>query len=105
MKQIIAVFCLVLTSLTTQAAKRTESEAYAQVRARVVSIIAEATGREESSIKEDQAFVQDLNMDHAAHEVVRDALSIEIGRSISDESAERITTVQKAINYVFVRQQ
>lgn len=101
----IAVFCLVLTSLTTQAAKRTESETYTQVRTRVMSIIAEAAGLDESSIKEDQAFVQDLNMDHEAHEAVRDALSIEIGRNISDESAERITTVQKAINYVFVRQQ
>lgn len=105
MKQMIAVFCLVLTSLTTQAAKRSESETYSQVKARVMTIIADATGFEESSISEDHAFVQDLEMDHTAHVAVRDALSIELGREISDESAEKITTVQKAINFVFVRQQ
>ena len=106
MKNIVATICLLLTSLTAMSAKRTESQAYNDVRSRVIEIIAEQSGQPVDEITEDKNFVRDLKMDQKAHEAVRDALSQELGgRAISDEDAEKITTVQKAINFVFIRLQ
>ncbi len=105
MKQIVAIICLMLISLTATAAKRTESQVYNDVKVRVVQIIADQTGLPDSEILENKSFVQDLKMDHQAHEAVREALSQEVGQPISIESAEKITTVQRAINFVFIRQQ
>jgi acyl carrier protein len=105
MKQIVALICLLLTSLTVHAVKRTEAQAYNDVRARVIEIISEKTGIPSSEITEDKNFVRDLKMDQIALEAVRDSLSLELGTPIADQSAEKITTVQRAINYVFIRQQ
>ena len=105
MKQMVAVIWLMFITLTANAAKRTESQAYNEVKTRVVSIISQETGLPEDEISENQSFVRDLKMDYQAHVAVRDALSQELGYRISDETAEKITTVQRAINFVFIRQQ
>ena len=105
MKQIVALFCLVLTTLTAQAAKRTESQTYNDVKERVITIISEQTGLPASEISEDKNFVKDLKMDQTALEAVRDSLALELNTEIPDQTAEKITTVQRAINFVFIRQQ
>lgn len=109
MKQTAAVIChfvtILLIASTASAAKSRESQLYSDVKLRVVTIISQKTGLPESKISEDMSFVRDLKMDQRTHEAVREALSQEVGFKISDESAEKITTVQRAINYVFIRQQ
>lgn len=105
MKQIVAVICLLLTSLTAGAAKRSESQTYNDVKQRVITIISEQTGLPTSDISEDQNLVRDLKLDQAALEAIRDSLALELNTTIPDQSAEKITTVQRAINYVFIRQQ
>lgn len=104
MKQIIAIICLMVTTLTAQAAKRIDQLTYSDVTARVFSIISETTGVPESELTEDMSFVRDLKMNHEAHEAVREALSAEVGFQIPIETAEKITTPGKARNFVFVRQ-
>lgn len=105
MKQIVAVICLMLTTLTAGAVGHSEYQTYNAIKTRVINILSERTGIPESQISEDQSFVRDLKMDQVTHEAVRDALSQELGYRIPDEAAEKITTVQRAINYIFIRQQ
>jgi acyl carrier protein len=86
-------------------AKRTEVENYNTTRERVFEIIANDAGVSFDRIAEDKAFVHDFKMDQAAHERVRADLESEVGCEITIDDAEKITTVQKAINYVFIHQQ
>ena len=72
---------------------------------RVRKIIAEQLGVEESDITPDTSFVDDLNADSL--DLVELIMSLEEefskeGKSIeiSDEDAEKIATVQDAVNYI-----
>lgn len=105
MKQMFAIICLMLTTLTADAAKRTDSQIYQDTKTRVISIIAEQIGLPVNEVTENKSFQKDLKMSPKEIESVRDALSQEIGQEISDESAAKITTVQRAINFVFIRLQ
>jgi acyl carrier protein len=73
---------------------------------RVRKIIAEQLGVEESEITPQTSFVEDLNADSLdLVELImslEEEFSAEGGQSIeiSDEDAEKITTVQDAVNYI-----
>jgi len=68
--------------------------------ARVKKVIAEKLGVEESTIKNEASFVDDLGADSLDTVELVMALEEEFNCQIPDEDAEKITTVQQAIDYV-----
>lgn len=70
------------------------------VEARVKKVIADKLGVEESTIKNEASFVEDLGADSLDTVELVMALEEEFGCQIPDEEAEKITTVQQAIDYV-----
>ncbi len=64
-------------------------------------IIAEQLGVEESEVKEDASFTEDLNADSL--DLVEMIMSLEeqFKLQISDEDAEKITTVGEAVDYIY----
>jgi acyl carrier protein len=68
--------------------------------ARVKKIVAEQLGVEEANVKNESSFVDDLGADSLDNVELVMALEEEFECEIPDEEAERITTVQQAIDYV-----
>ncbi len=71
---------------------------------RVRKIIAEQLGVNEAEIKNESSFVDDLGADSLDTVELVMALEEEFETEIPDEEAEKITTVQKAIDFVQARQ-
>lgn len=67
---------------------------------RVKKIVAEQLGVNEADIKNDSNFVDDLGADSLDTVELVMALEEEFECEIPDEDAEKITTVQQAIDYV-----
>lgn len=67
---------------------------------RVKKIVAEQLGVNEADIKNESSFVDDLGADSLDTVELVMALEEEFGVEIPDEEAEKITTVQLALNYV-----
>ena len=67
---------------------------------RVKKIVAEQLGVNESEIKTESSFVDDLGADSLDTVERGMALEEEFECEIPDEEAEKITTVQQAIDYV-----
>lgn len=67
---------------------------------RVRKIVAEQLGVNESEIKNESSFVNDLGADSLDTVELVMALEEEFGVEIPDEDAEKITTVQHALDYV-----
>ena len=67
---------------------------------RVKKIVAEQLGVNESEIKTESSFVDDLGADSLDTVELVMALEEEFECEIPDEEAEKITTVQQAITYV-----
>ncbi len=72
---------------------------------RIRKIIAEQLGVDEADIKPNTAFVEDLNADSLDLVELIMSLEEEFGQGgqgfeISDEDAEKIATVQDAVNYI-----
>jgi acyl carrier protein len=70
-----------------------------EIAARVVKIVAEQLGVPEADVKHTSAFVADLGADSLDTVELVMALEDEFGMEIPDEDAEKITTVQLAIDY------
>ncbi len=67
---------------------------------RVKKIVADQLGVAEAEIKTASSFVDDLGADSLDTVELVMALEEEFGTEIPDEDAEKITTVQQAIDYV-----
>ena len=76
-----------------------------EVSQKVKKIIAEQLGKEEEEIKEEASFLGDLGADSLDIVELVMTLEEEFDTEISDEEAEKIQTVQEAIDYIVARLQ
>lgn len=67
---------------------------------RVKKIVAEQLGVNEADVKSESTFVDDLGADSLDTVELVMALEDEFETEIPDEEAEKITTVQQAIDYI-----
>ena len=74
------------------------------VEEQVRGFIAEQLGLKADEIKNDANFVDDLGADSLDTVELVMALEEEFETEIPDEEAEKITTVQQAIDYILARQ-
>ena len=72
----------------------------ATVKERVIKIVADQLGVEEEKIVPEASFVDDLGADSLDTVELVMALEEEFNAEIPDEEAEKITTVQEAIEYI-----
>ena len=70
------------------------------IETRVKSVVVEQLGVEESEVTNAASFIDDLGADSLDTVELVMALEEEFGTEIPDEEAEKITTVQLAIDYV-----
>jgi acyl carrier protein len=70
------------------------------IEARVKKIVAEQLGVAEADVKIESSFVEDLGADSLDNVELVMALEEEFECEIPDEDAEKITTVQQAVDYV-----
>lgn len=70
----------------------------------VKSIVAEQLGVKEDEVTNEASFVDDLGADSLDTVELVMALEEEFETEIPDEEAEKITTVQQAIDFVMARQ-
>jgi len=70
------------------------------IETRVKSVVVEQLGVDESEVTNAASFVDDLGADSLDTVELVMALEEEFGTEIPDEEAEKITTVQLAIDYV-----
>ncbi|CAM8353523.1 AcpP Acyl carrier protein [Candidatus Methylopumilus universalis] len=67
---------------------------------RVKKIVAEQLGTNEADVKNTSSFVDDLGADSLDTVELVMALEEEFDCEIPDEEAEKITTVQQAVDYI-----
>ncbi len=67
---------------------------------RVKKIVAEQLGVNEADVKDDSSFVEDLGADSLDTVELVMALEEHFGCEIPDEDAEKIKTVQQAVDYI-----
>ncbi len=67
---------------------------------RVAKIVVEQLGVKEDEVKSEASFVDDLGADSLDTVELVMALEEEFDTEIPDEEAEKITTVQSAIDYI-----
>jgi len=72
----------------------------AELEAKVKKIISEQLGVPEADVKPEASFVNDLGADSLDTVELVMALEEEFGVEIPDEDAEKIATVQNAIDYI-----
>ncbi|MFH2012220.1 MAG: acyl carrier protein [Pseudomonadota bacterium] len=70
------------------------------VEAKIKAIIAEQLGIDEEEVVNEASFIDDLGADSLDLVELIMALEEEFGKEISDEEAEKIQTVQEAIDYI-----
>ncbi|EAZ76760.1 acyl carrier protein, partial [Vibrio cholerae B33] len=75
-------------------------EKMSNIEERVKKIIVEQLGVDEAEVKNESSFVEDLGADSLDTVELVMALEEEFDTEIPDEEAEKITTVQAAIDYV-----
>ncbi len=71
-----------------------------EIQAKVIQIISEQLGKDESEIKMNSHFIEDLDADSLDTVELVMALEEEFGVDIPDEAAEKITTVQSAVDFI-----
>lgn len=72
----------------------------ATIEARVKAIVAEQLGLDKNNIRNDASFVDDLGADSLDTVELVMAFEEEFGAEIPDDEAEKIKTVQNAIDYI-----
>jgi len=72
----------------------------ASIEERVKQIVAEQLGVDEGQVTNEAAFMDDLGADSLDTVELVMALEEEFDIEISDEDAEKIQTVQDAVNYI-----
>ena len=70
------------------------------IQATVVKIISEQLGKDESEISMSSNFIEDLDADSLDTVELVMALEEEFEVDIPDEAAEKITTVQSAVDFI-----
>ena len=70
------------------------------IEARVKKIVVEQLGVKEEEVSNDASFVDDLGADSLDTVELVMALEEEFETEIPDEDAEKITTIQQAIDYI-----
>ena len=71
-----------------------------EIQAKVVQIISEQLGKDESDISMSSNFIEDLDADSLDTVELVMALEEEFEVDIPDEAAEKITTVQSAVDFI-----
>lgn len=71
-----------------------------EIQAKVIQIISEQLGKDESEIKMSSHFIEDLDADSLDTVELVMALEEEFEVDIPDEAAENITTVQSAVEFI-----
>jgi acyl carrier protein len=71
---------------------------------RVKKIVVEQLGVDPEEVKNNSSFIDDLGADSLDTVELVMALEEEFGAEIPDEEAEKITTVQAAIDYIKAQQ-
>ncbi len=71
-----------------------------EIQAKVVQIISEQLGKDESEISMNSNFIEDLDADSLDTVELVMALEEEFEIDIPDEAAEKITTVQSAVDFI-----
>jgi acyl carrier protein len=74
------------------------------VEERVKKLICEQLGVKDDEVKNEASFVEDLGADSLDTVELVMALEEEFETEIPDEEAEKITTVEEAINYILAHQ-
>lgn len=69
--------------------------------AKLKPVIAEQLGVDEADVKEDASFTEDLNADSLDLVELIMSLEEQFKLQISDEDAEKITTVGEAVDYIY----
>jgi acyl carrier protein len=77
-----------------------DTTAMSTVEQQVKAIVAEQLGVKEEEVTNDASFVDDLGADSLDTVELVMALEDEFGLDIPDEEAEKIKTVQNAIDYI-----
>ena len=77
-----------------------ERENMDEIQAKVIKIIGEQLGKEESEITMEANFMEDLEADSLDTVELVMALEEEFGIEIPDDTAEKITTVQSAVDFI-----
>ena len=71
-----------------------------EIKAKVIQIISEQLGKDESEIKMSSHFIEDLDADSLDTVELVMALEEEFDIDIPDEAAEKITTVESAVDFI-----
>ncbi len=71
-----------------------------EIQAKVIKIISEQLGKDVSEIKMNSHFIEDLDADSLDTVELVMALEEEFEVDIPDEAAEKITTVQSAVDFI-----
>ena len=67
---------------------------------KVVDIVCEQLGADKGDVKSDSSFVEDLGADSLDTVELVMAFEEEFGLDIPDEEAEKITTIQSAVDWI-----
>jgi len=71
-----------------------------EIQAKVIQIIGEQLGKDKSEIKMNSHFIEDLDADSLDTVELVMALEEEFDIDIPDEAAEKITTVESAVDFI-----